>query len=330
MTYRTYGTDEFSLPLPIAQAAREIAEQFARAQPTPVKAEQVRRNTLAVWVVNDYLQMMGVPTDRDASDSWNPVMRLCADVADLILPGIGQLECRPVDAQAQTCPIPPEVWQERVGYVVVEVADNFQEAKLLGFVPTAAVEELPLNQLRSPEDLIDHLFQLRQSTVAQPSPQPTPAPRINLSQWFEGVVEAGWQTIDSLLNQPEFVPAYAFRGEDAIAFRDVQTGIRRLKLLHLGGQPGETSVILIVTIQTTAETSDSPIDIQLQLHPISQPQLPAGVQLIVLDETGTTFLEAESRPIDNFIQLQFSGTPGEVFSVQVALGEVRVVEAFVI
>lgn len=329
MTYRTYEIDGFALPLPIAQAARDTAERFARGQPTSEKAEQIRLNTLAVWVVNDYLQMMGIPTNRDASDSWNPVMRLCANVADLTLPGIGQLECRPVTSQAQTCPIPPEVWQERVGYVVVQMEDNFQEAKLLGFVPTATVEELPLNQLRSPEDLLDYLFQLSQA-AAQSTPQPAPSPRINLSQWFDGVIETGWQTIDWLLNQPELAPAFAFRSGEAIAFRDVQTGIRRLKLLHLGGQPGEASVILMVTIQSNAEATDAPTEIQLQLHPISQPQLMPGVQLVVLDGTGTTFLEAQSRDIDNFIQLQFSGTPGEIFSVQMSLGEVRVVEEFVI
>jgi hypothetical protein len=144
------------------------------------------------------------------------------------------------------------------------------------------------------------------------------------------MVEAGWQTIDWLLNQPELAPAFAFRSGEAIAFRDVQTGIRRLKLLHLGGQPGEASVILMVTIQSDAAATDAPTEIQLQLHPISQPQMMPGVQLVVLDGTGTTFLEAQSRDIDSFIQLQFSGTPGEVFSVQVALGEVRVVEEFVI
>ncbi|MCL6434958.1 MAG: DUF1822 family protein [Leptolyngbyaceae cyanobacterium HOT.MB2.61] len=328
MTYPTYEIDGFALPLPIAQAAHEAANRFAREQPTPEKAEQVRLNTLAVWVVNDYLQMMGIPTNREASDSWNPVMRLCVDVADLVIPDVGRLECRPVRAEAQTCPVPPEVWEDRIGYAVVQLDDRRSEATLLGFVPTAAVEELPLNQLRSPEDLLDHLFQLRQVTVTQP--ETAPGPRINLSQWLEGVIEAGWQTVDWLLNQPELAPAYAFRGEEAVAFRDLETGIRRLKLLHLGGQPGVMSVVLIVTIQPDPSSTPPQTHILLQVHPISQPQLPPGVQLIVLDDSGTVFLEAESRDTDNYIQLRFSGTPSEAFSVQVALGAVRVVEEFVI
>ncbi|WP_421654743.1 DUF1822 family protein [Leptothermofonsia sp. ETS-13] len=309
MTYRTYEIDGFALPLPIAQAAHEVANRFAREQPTPEKAEQVRLNTLAVWVVNDYLQMMGIPTSREASDSWNPVMRLCADVADLEIPGAGRLECRPIRAEAHTCPVPPEVWEDRIGYAVVQLDDRLSEATLLGFVPTAAVEELPLNQLRSPENLLDHLFQLRQAAAIQPETAPAPSPRINLSQWFEGVIEAGWQTVDWLLNQPELAPAYAFRGEEAVAFGDLETGIRRLKLLHLGGQPGIMSVVLIVTIQPNPSTTPPQTNILLQVHPISQPQLPSGVQLIVLDDSGTVFLEAESRDTDNYIQLRFSGTP---------------------
>lgn len=321
MTYSTYEIDGFALPLPIVQAARDTATQFARQQPTSTKADQVFLNTLAVWVVNDYLQMMGVETDHNASDSWNPVTQLCANVADLEISAIGRLECRPVRPQSPTCHVPPEVWEDRVGFAVVQVAQPFQEAKLLGFVPTVAGEELPLNQLRSPEELLDHLYELRQAITAQHSSPP----RINLSQWIEGVIEAGWETIDWLLNQPDLAPAYAFRGEDAVAFRDVDTGIRRLKLLHLGGRPGEMSVVLMITVQ---RLTNGQTDILLQLHPISQAQLPQGVQLTVLDESGTVFLEAESRERDSYIQLQFSGDRGERFGVQVALGAVRLTEAF--
>jgi hypothetical protein len=49
-----------------------------------------------------------------------------------------------------------------------------------------------------------------------------------------------------------------------------------------------------------------------------------------LDESGAIFLEACARAADNYIQLQFSGVAGEAFSVQVALGDARVIENFVI
>ena len=50
----------------------------------------------------------------------------------------------------------------------------------------------------------------------------------------------------------------------------------------------------------------------------------------MLDESGAIFLEAKARRADNYIQLQFSGSVGERFSVKVALGEVSMTENFVI
>jgi hypothetical protein len=340
MTYRTYEIDGFALPLPIGQSARDTATAFAREQPTPEKAEQVHLNTLAVSVVKDYLELMGIDTDLAASDSWNRMLRLCADVADLEVPGVGRLECRPVKMQAETCPIPPEVWEDRVGYVVVQIDDAFQEAKILGFVSAATVEALPLDQVRSPEDLLDHLAQLR-LTAAQSAPAASAArARINLSQWLDNIFESGWQTMEWLLNQPELSPAFAFRGARTAA---PQVGIQRVKLLEFIRQTGDFSpeelsnqaVVLVTEVQANpdpagSESSASTRRILLQVHPLNQPLLPSGLQLVVLDESGTIFLEAESRSVDNYIQLQFSGSPGEAFSVQVKLGAGQATEEFVI
>ncbi|HEY9822378.1 MAG TPA: DUF1822 family protein, partial [Candidatus Sericytochromatia bacterium] len=57
---------------------------------------------------------------------------------------------------------------------------------------------------------------------------------------------------------------------------------------------------------------------------------PPSLQLTVLDESGATFLEAQSRSADNYIQLQFSGVPGEQFSVRVSLGDASILQDFVI
>ncbi|UBF23749.1 DUF1822 family protein [Kovacikia minuta CCNUW1] len=332
MTYRTYETDGFALPLPIARSNRVTATTFAREQPTPEKAEQVYLNTLAVSVVSDYLEMMGIATNPNASDSWNRAVRLCADVADLEVTGVGRLECRPIRTQAQTCAIPPEVWEDRIGYVMVQIDDDFQEAKILGFVPTAAVEALPLDQVRSPEDLLDHLTHLRQAVAVQPSPAPTiERVRVNLSQWFEDRFESGWQTLESILNGPEFSPAYAFR-----AFRSVEaateseqkSSIRRAKIFEIGR---DHSFLLVTELQTEpSSSSPSQTHIRLKILPLNQPLLPQGLRLVVVDESGAVFLEAESRRVDNYIQLQFSGNPGETFSVRVDFEAIQVTEEFVV
>ncbi|MBW4613871.1 MAG: DUF1822 family protein [Desmonostoc vinosum HA7617-LM4] len=322
MTNTTYQLDDFVLTLPISQTARVTAEQFAKEQPTPEKAEQVRLNTLAVWVVNDYLQMMDIPTNLAASDSWNPIMRLCANVADLEVSSLGRLECRPVHLHQQTCSIPPETWEERAGYVVVQFDESLQEARMLGFIPNVAVEKLPLTQLQPLEDLIDHIAQLQESPLT---------PLVNLSQWLAGVFETGWQNIESLWNMPELRPAYAFRSTETIernATNQSEAVTRRAKLIDLGIQILNQFVMLIVEITPETNQQNS---IRLQLHAVGeQIYLPAGVHLTVLDSSGAVFLEAQSRKSDNYIQLQFRGETLERFSVRVALNDTSITEHFMI
>jgi hypothetical protein len=322
MTYTTYQQDNFAVPLPITQAGRKIAQQFANQQPTAKKAEQVRLNTLAVWVVNEYLQMMDIATDMTASDSWNPVMRLVTDVADLEIPTFGRLECRPVSIFEHTCSFPPETWEERIGYVVVQIDESLQTAKLLGFVPHVSTEELPLSQLQPPEALIDHLGQLQQSLTNT---------LVNLSQWFVGIFESGWQSIEALWNSQEPGLAYAFRSPEIFVQQTANQSnavTRRAKLLDLGIQIADQPLMLIVELNPQPNQKTN---IRLQLHPTgNQLYLPEGAQLTVLDDTETVFLEAQARSADNYIQLQLRGDMGERFSVRVALNGISITEQFVI
>lgn len=333
MTYNPNDIEELALSLPITRTARTTAQRFASEQPTPQKAEQVRLNTLAVCVVNDYLeQILGIPTDLAKSDSWNSVVRLCANVADLEVIGVGRLECRPLKGYQPTCHIPPEVWSDRIGYVVVQIDESSQEATVLGFAQTAATEELLLSQLQPIEDLIDRL-NLQTPPVA-PIAAATSAVeehrRVNLSQWFANVFETGWQTVETLLNPPELDLAFRSRSADSATLveserPDIGTG--RGKLIDLGIQLADRPVALIVEL-TPEERKRN---ILLQVHPIgNQMYLPPLLQLTVLDESGLIFLEAQARNADNYIQLQFSGVPGEQFSVKVALGDASIVEDFVV
>lgn len=347
MTYHFNEIEEFALPLPITLLARRTAQEFASQQPTPQKAEQVRLNTLAVHAVNDYLQMMAIPTDLAVSDSWNPVVRMCADVADLEVIGVGRLECRPVRKHQQTCYVPPEVRTDRIGYVVVEIDESSLEATVLGFCPianppnpswvtdeTLAIDELPISQLQAVEDLIDRLNQPIlepiPSTVAVTSPAAQRS-RVNLSQWFVNVFETGWQTIESFVNPAEPDLAFSFRSADSTLLIDdeqADISVRRAKLIDLGMQIAGYPVALIVEVIAGLNNKS---DIILQLHPTgNQIYLPPLLQLTVLDESGLVFLEAQARSADNYIQLQFSGLPGEQFSVRVALGDASIMEDFIV
>lgn len=312
---------EFALPLPIAQSSRHIAEQFANQQPTPAKAEQVRQNTLAVLTVNDYLQLMDIPTDLRVGDSWNSVMRLCADVADLEIVGIGRLECRPVGLDATTCIVPPETWEDRIGYVVVELDEATQSAQVLGFVPAVQQEELPLNQLRSPEDLLDHLDALKPQPQVQPQSLPVNSmPNlgqglVNLGQWLQGVVEAGWQAVEEGITPTQLNAAYAFRSR-----RSPGTA-HQAKLLDFRPQLTQP-IALTVDVRSTGAESTM---VFLQLQPTGDQPLPANLQLAILDETGAEILTETGNGL-----LEISGRTGEQFSLRITLDDTCMVQDFVI
>ena len=331
MISKSIEIQDLALPLPITQTARKIAQQFASLQPNPQKAEQVRLNTLAVCIVNDYLQMMGIPTDISKSYSQNPVVHFGADVADLEVTGVGRLECRPIRTNAQTYHIPPEVRSDRIGYVVVQIDESLREATVLGFTQTAVMDELPISQLHPLEDLLEHLSQLMQP-VAAPVSVELSRTRVNLSQWIENVFETSWQTVESLLPPAQPSLAFNFRSNlNAIEVFEDKPGdpkIRRAKTIDLGMQLNSHPVTLGVEVTPQSEYKTN---ILLKLQPINnQDYLPPHLQMIVLDESDTIFLEAIARIADNYIQLEFSGISGEKFSVKVALGDASTTEYFVI
>lgn len=342
MIHTTHPEEAFSLPLPITQTARRFAEQLASQQPTREKAEQVRLNTLAICVVHDYLELMGISTNLEAGDSWNPVVQLGADVADLEVVGAGRLECRPVvlsgsgeaanleELNHQTCTIPPEVWEDRIGYAVVQLDEAANAASLLGFVTTAAVEELSLSQLNPPEAMLDHLADLLHPTPTPASTLASDTPSVNLSQWLQNLFESGWQTVESLLAPPDAGLTFAFRGTRGLdgAMLDRPTSqVRRAKLIHFGGSLAQPIALIVELIPGP----EGYTHIYLQVHPTGDSiYLPADLTLTVLDQAGGLFLNAQSRATDNYIQLQLGGHSGERFSVQVSFEGASVLESFVI
>jgi hypothetical protein len=368
MTTHTINPQNSSLTLPITKTARRIAEQFAQHH-TPEKAEKIRLNTLAVLLVNDYLQIMDIPTNLQASDSWNAAIRFCADVADLEIIGIGKLECRSMKPNQSTCYIPPEVWGERIGYVVVQIDESLREAKLLGFTARAETEELAVSQLQPLLTLLEHL-------------QP-PADLVRLRQWLEGIFEQNWRGIEELSREKNPAVALRFRTQRVRGMEiDNTEKVRRLinqlyanrKGEKIPDSPIDALVNIIQTTQdeetrwTAAEIlwtlephhpatgvrrvmdlgmqlrgqavalmvsilrkSQNKVAVLLRVYPMgSQRYLPSGLELAGLYVNGTPFLQAQARGQDDYIQLKFSADFGEGFSVRVSLGDDRITEHFVV
>ncbi|HEY9656461.1 MAG TPA: DUF1822 family protein, partial [Crinalium sp.] len=179
-----------TLPVPLTLKGHQAAQLFYQQHCDSQKAKQVYLNTLAIDAVHSYLGWLGIATDLQASDSWNPAIQALADVADLEIPGQGKLECRPVLPEATVCYLPPEVWFDRIGYVAVLLDAALQTATLLGFVPSVDTEALPLTQLQPITVLLDHL---------KPQKQPEPIKElIDLGHWVQGMVTSGWRTVEEL------------------------------------------------------------------------------------------------------------------------------------
>lgn len=299
-------TEPLTFTVPLSFEAHALAQDYCQQQSNPQKAKQVYLNTLAVYATNYYLQCMGFETNWEASNSRIPMMVKLLDIADLEVNQLGKVECRPVLPDAKSCQIPPDVWQDRIGYVAVQLDQSLKEATLLGFTETAAAE-IPLNELECLDNFLSYLSQIQSQKV------------VNFSNWFQGTFEEGWRTIAELLNpkQPEL----------AISFRNA-VSIVRGQQIDLGMQLSDRKLALVITLPPEAK---SEIDIIVQLHPMeSQTYLPEGVKLIILDESGNEVLEAKSREADNFIQLAFSAETGESFSVQVALEAASIKQDFVV
>lgn len=301
-------TDDLAISLPITPHYRRLAADFAREQPTTEKAEKVLLNTLAVLVVNDCLQMLGFSTELAASDSWNPAVRMAADIADMVVIGKGRLECRPIRKGEEYCRIPLEVWAERIGYVVVEIDEDLLAGKVLGFVPEVRGERVAIAQLQPIEALLKKLHETADN------------PLVNLSQWWDNIFDASWQQVESLLNPQQTQIAFSFRNRKA----ESTQGVKRGKLIELG----DNYLSLILEIQPE---NNGAIDIRLMLHPTGKfTTLPPSIRLTLLDEFGKKLIETQARTADNYLQLQFSGEAGERFSVKVTLGDASITEHFLI
>ena len=135
------------ITVPLDRESYTIAEKFAAQQTTPKLGKQVYLNTLAVYAVHSYLNWLRIPTDLPGSDSWHPELQVLSDVADLLIPGIGKLECCPVLPGETSFLRSSEITEDRIGYVAVQFGETLDQVKLLGFVRQIG-EQIPLTNLQ--------------------------------------------------------------------------------------------------------------------------------------------------------------------------------------
>jgi hypothetical protein len=302
----------FTMPVTFKQ--RQIAEQFQVQHSQPDRKLQIYRNTLAILAVHYYCQCLEIPADLENSESWNPVMQSLGDIADLLLPGIGKLECRPVESNSTIVKIPAEVWGDRIGYLAVQFNQTLSQAKIVGFLETVNAEKISLSQWQPLDDFVNHIDRLQQTSLSN---------RVTcLNRWLQGVFETGWESIEAIeiLLQPQFKLGFNFR-YDAID----EPQIRRAKLLKLEHTHQQFALFVGLT-----PVSNNTINVVVELYLVGgEAVLPQDLQLMVLDHTEKPLMQSEANRSEK-LQFKFSGELGEAFSLKLVVGEVSITEAFVL
>jgi len=155
------------LTVPLELKAHEMARQLAAVQSTVQKGKRVYLNALAVYAVHSYLKWLQIETDLNFSDSFNPAKVALANIADLVIPGIGSLECRPVLPGETAIFLPEEVIENRIGYVGVQFSDRLDSVQLLGFVPSLdssnPPQQIAVAELMPIDALIEQITRLEEA-----------------------------------------------------------------------------------------------------------------------------------------------------------------------
>ena len=315
-------TNTFKVSLSLWQ--RICAEKFSRQQNNPHKAKQVYLNSLAVSAVATYLSNLGWITSCEQSDSWNPIMQTLLDVADLYIPHYGKIECRVILLEQQELIVPPEVQSDRIAYIIVKFGSSLRECELLGFVPEITTEQISLSQLHPIENLTAYLREYKQLQDQQ-----KPQSVIDLSQWWQGIIDDSWQLVEAI-----------FPPESALSFRSPQQlqelpkidklsqGISRVKLLSWGKAHHGETIALILQLEANNRPE---IDISAKICPINTSlYLPQGLEIMILDEAHKPVLQAKTNKANKNLEFLFSGEPGEIFSIQASLKDNNIVETFMI
>jgi hypothetical protein len=228
-------------------------------------------------------------------------------------------------------------------YVVLEVLEEEEQAIVRGFLRhdelttqasrmNASASNvyclLPLSVLDvEPNHLLTYIQYSEPNAIPLPavstqpvasSPGQLPALTTRLSQWLQGVLDEGWQAIDTLVN-PEASLAWSTRQAPSSA--------KGGKLINFGIELGGQTVALLVTV---VPEDGEKIGVNIQVLPASGAHvLPSQLRLTLLSRTDKMLQEVQSRTHDNLIQLKpFKGKPGTGFSIEVSLNDIRVRETF--
>ena len=211
--------------------AKKFADQAMQLLPElekPATGQRVYLNTLAVYAVNSYLTKLAYKTELEGSESWNAGVRSPLDVAALKLTGIGQLECCPLWEGEAVFAIPSAATEGRIAYLPVQIGQQLDHAKLLGFARgieiLADTDLFFIDDLHSLEELIDYLYRIESGTALFEEESDTPFVR-------EFIQEISLELVPEIISQAERIYREESRKQHHYLIQELLKG----KLVEAGG-----------------------------------------------------------------------------------------------
>lgn len=311
---------ETSITIPLSQDAHDFARTRAAAQSSLSEASSTYLNSLALYAVEFYLQLIETPT-ASVPQAFEPTLALslpsCFEVS---VPGFGAIDCRAVRPTENALHVPPECWEPCRTHVAVRVNEALTEATLLGYRDRIQQTATPLGHLRPIEHLLDRL------------PDYTATAPTSLTNWLQGAIERHWQPLAALLAP---TPERAWRSPNTSGEAEgrAENPSNHFDADAEGGKwidfPDGTRVALVVDVRHVGEpTSDGDLDVRLRLYPAPDCQaLPKTLRLMVLDEVHVPVIETQACGTDR-LDVEFGVEAGEAFAVKLVLNDIEAIEYF--
>jgi Protein of unknown function (DUF1822) len=189
--------------------------------------------------------------------------------------------------------------------------------------------EVSFNQWASLIENDETRQQLYQQRLAKATPLASVSQTIaqsvtNLSEWlnrnFDRALEAGWQTLDTLLTAET---SYSF-----VRSSRSSATIQLAKLVNIRFQLEATSMILSIAL-TPNENDEVSVLVRVYPH-TSEPQLPPGLTISLMEDV-TSLQSVTSQADDEYVQLRtFHCTASTAFTLKLELDGVSITEDFTI
>jgi hypothetical protein len=227
-------------------------------------------------------------------------------------------------------------------YVLVEILEEAEQLKIHGIIRHDELSQIPKYEICNiPLSYFDrevnNLFLYTRFLEVEAIPLPKPAENINntvtqslvnLSQWWSGVFEETWQSLEEILT-PQ-MPTLGYSGATRRSTKSSDFAVRRGKLFDFGLLLNNQRFALTVNMRFE---ENQEIGVLVQIMTQSEYCLPQDLKLKVTLNHNTNQAESElaiAREYDQIIQLAFSEAPGKQFKVEVIYQDAVVTEEFVL